>query len=269
MSNFDPYAEGYSPLNALWLGKSARLAYSTPAMIQTTALEWGFHHFHFFDRDGTQGFIMANDDAIVLAFRGTEPKCLRDWMTDARIVLVPGCGQGLVHRGFWDGINRVWDEVSAKLKEFGSAGQPILVTGHSLGAALATLAAAKLQAQGQSVQSLYNFGSPRVGNQNFARWFDAHLKTRTFRFVNNSDLVTRVVPRAMFYAHVGRFVYFDSVGNMFEDMKFWNLFLERVKGGIEDFLQDNIKDHDMGLYEKNLLQNINKMLAARVAAATH
>lgn len=89
----------------------------------------------------------------------------------------------------------------------------ILLTGHSLGGALATLCAYELAhleladaAASGGVERLvvYNFGSPRVGSGAFASHFDASLPD-AWRVVNAADLIPRV-PRLLGYAHVGHSV---------------------------------------------------------------
>jgi len=98
----------------------------------------------------------------------------------------------------------------------------ILLTGHSLGGALATLCAYELahlelaDAGEAGVERLvvYNFGSPRVGSGAFASHFDASLPD-AWRVVNAADLVPRV-PRLMGYAHVGHAVPLRSDGT-FDD----------------------------------------------------
>jgi triacylglycerol lipase len=264
MSNFVPYSTGYSPLNAFWLAKAARLAYQNPDGIQSiTAKEWEFGNFHFFDTGETQAYMIANQDLVVLAFRGTETYNLRDWMTDFKIRMVEVWGVGRVHRGFLAAIDHIWDEILSTLAKFRNDNQALLITGHSLGAALATLAAAKLNMNGLPVDGLYTFGSPRVGNIAFAEWFNADFRTKAFRFVNNNDVITRIPPRSLGYNHVGTFLYFDVLGNVHHDIRLWDKFLETIKGSIDDFLKpgpDASKDHDMGLYEKNLLLNVNTVL---------
>jgi triacylglycerol lipase len=260
MSRFNPIASGYSAQNAIGLAAAAQLAYQGPDTIRKTALAWGFPTVHCFDTGSTQAYLMGNDDLIVLAFRGTEMRCLRDWMTDARILLVDGVRNGKVHRGFMIATNVIGMELMAKLMTCRTRNQPVLLTGHSLGAALATLTAAKLREQNYAIDGLYTFGSPRVGDKKFAAWFNQDFGTKAFRFVNNNDVVTRVVPRALGYDHVGNCLYFDEKGRLQRDRRFWDQFLERLQGGIDDFLKPNMThfaDHDMGLYTKRLEQNAN------------
>jgi triacylglycerol lipase len=257
--DFDSKASGYSTRNALGLAKAARLAYQMPDAIAKAVKDWGdFTNFHFFSARETQAYLAGNDELVVLAFRGTQSDHLRDWMTDAKILLTSGCG-GKVHRGFFEAVNWVWPELLLQLPKFRQNNQRLLVTGHSLGAALATLTTAKLREVNQPVDGLYTFGSPRVGDKKFADHFDAAYSTKTFRFVNNNDVVTRIVPRAMAYSHVSRCLYFDAKRKLQDDILFWEKFLENVQGSMDDFLKpglDTFKDHDMGLYENNLRANL-------------
>jgi len=88
--------------------------------------------------------------------------------------------------------------------------QSLWLTGHSLGAALATLRMASLGEEAKQVNGLYTFGQLRVGGKTIARNFDLDLKSRMFRFVNNNDVVTRVPTREMGFCHVGQVIMFDA-----------------------------------------------------------
>lgn len=257
--SFNPNTTRYDPQNALWLGKAAQLAYDDEKKIKSEVGKWGFRKkFHFFQKRETQAFLIGNATMILVAFRGTEPTKLKDWMTDVDFDLVDGPA-GKVHHGFWGALNDVWREIYASIKEHQNKGQSLWFTGHSLGAALATLAVAKLRLKvDKPVNGLYTFGQPRTGDRDFARAFNADFKAQTFRFVNNNDAVTRVPLRAMTYSHVGRFLYFDNNGNLQDDIHWWGKLLDRVKGRIDDFLTpgtDGIKDHSMDRYVKNLKKN--------------
>mgnify|MGYP002780822186 CR=1 FL=1 len=268
VKHFDPGAVGYSSTNALWLGQAARLAYRDPAMIEASIRTWEFQQFCFFDRDATQAFLLSNSEVIVLAFRGTQMRCLRDWMTDIRFSLVPSCG-GQVHRGFSLALDLIWDEVMAQLNRCHSSQKAIFVTGHSLGAGLATLAASRLQNKDHNVHSLYTFGSPRVGDREFERCFTAEMGLRTFRFVNHNDVITQIPPRSLGYRHVGLVLYFDSTGVLRPDIRYWDKFLETVEGGFYDLFDpgiDLIQDHDMEEYAKNLVSNIDPQLNLDLSA---
>ena len=137
-----------------------------------------------------------------------------------------------------------------------NSAQPLWITGHSLGGALATLAAARFALEmDKPVRGIYTFGQPRVGDREFARIFDAELKQRFFRFVNNSDIVTRIPTRELFFSHVGSLRFFDSNGDIFDDVSWWQEFLETIKGTLKqhiDLIPANIGNHKMERYIQNI-----------------
>ncbi|MCA1978975.1 MAG: lipase family protein [Thiobacillus sp.] len=250
--SFQPATARYHGDNAVALSRAARLAYNSAAEAEPLARQWGFAHFRFLDRRETQGLVMANDAAIVVAFRGTEPAKLRDWMSDLDTQFCDG-PFGRVHNGFQLALAHVWDELDRCVAEFQDRGQSLWITGHSLGAALATLAAARWRARDKPVHGLYSFGGPRVGDRAFERAFDQDFGARNFRFVNNCDLVTRVPLRAMGYSHAGTLLYFDSKGRLQSDPGFWDAFLNRMQGRIDDLGKmgpADLKQHSIDQYVK-------------------
>jgi triacylglycerol lipase len=260
---FNAETTKYDPVNAYWCGKAAQLAYRDGEEWKSTVRQWGFDRCHFLDCDDTQAHVAGNDRMMLLAFRGTEPGILRDWITDAGTRFCDG-PFGRVHEGFQKGLKCVWDELTRTILEFQDAGQSLWFTGHSLGAALATLAVAHLRAppNDKPVYGLYTFGQPRVGDREFEQRFNADFKSRCFRFVNvnNNDLVTRVPHRVGGFSHVGTFLYFDREGKLHDDLGYWYRFLDRVQGSIDDLGRlgpDQIRDHDMTAgYLAQLARNI-------------
>ena len=150
------------------------------------------------DETGTQAFLATNGKYAILAFRGTE-KNWRDVQTDllARRVKT---SSGQVHSGFRTAYESVAKEIEPWLQRIGR--QPLYITGHSLGAALATVATASLEAnphfEGQ-IAACYTFGSPRVASAEY----DPNIKTSLFRVVNTTDIVTIVPLIAMGFVHAG------------------------------------------------------------------
>lgn len=96
----------------------------------------------------------------------------------------------------------------------GAASHSIEVTGHSLGAALATLYAAEstLTNKIPTVQALYTFASPMIGDPDFVNRFNA-LKLNSWRVINQQDIV-RILPPGPFYRHVNTEVPYDSRGKV-------------------------------------------------------
>lgn len=249
---FDANATTYTLANAYWLAQASNIAYAEKDRIQPEAAKLGLDRFEFLSKGDTEGFVAANEQIIVVAFRGTEPTHVQDILTDARIHKVAG-PLGVMHRGFLRGFELVKDDMLAAIGRFRNADRPqsLWCTGHSLGAALAVVAVAALLAGGQTVEGLYNFGQPRVGDPAFADEFNRRFPGRHFRFVNNSDTVTRVPPREFGYRHTGELRYIDTAGRIQTDISLWRLFQDRVKGRMEDLLKpgtDGLKDHSMRLY---------------------
>jgi triacylglycerol lipase len=250
--NFQPATALYQGENAVALASTARLAYNDSATIASLAVQWGFPRWRFIERRETQCLVMANHSAIVVAFRGTEPDKLKDWMSDLDTQFVDG-PLGRVHNGFNMALSHVWEDINGCVAEFQDQGQSLWLTGHSLGAALASLAAAHWRGRDKPVHGLYIFGSPRVGDRVFERSFDQDFGARNFRFVNNADLVTRVPLRTMGFSHVGTLLYFTDKGKLMGDPGLWDAFLNRMQGRIEDLGSmgpADLKQHSIDQYVK-------------------
>jgi len=181
----------------------------------------------------TQGFLTWNDRHVVLAFRGTQE--WTDVLTDldARPRAVEGAK---IHSGFADAYDSIANTVSGLVKKRLGRGKLLWITGHSLGGALATLAAARLGAE-LAPNAVYTFGQPAVGDATFG----ASYRWPHFRFVNNQDPVPLVplqmplgnflsrilavigwapsLPEVlrMVFKHVGTPSFFDGNGNLISE----------------------------------------------------
>ena len=220
----------FSLPNALFLAHAADLAYQPESKIKQIVQDsWYFPYARFFEQRDTQAFLASNDEHMVLSFRGTEKTSFEDWQTDGDVDLVK-YNNGNVHRGFLKALTLVWSQIQEVMSDAQQPSQHRLwVTGHSLGGALATLAVDRFIGEGREVHGLYTFGQPRVGNEVFADHFDKKIKHRTFRFVNNEDVVTRLPPRLLGYRHVGSVKYFDNDGVLHGGIKWWRRFLNRLE----------------------------------------
>ena len=262
MLNFNPHTTQFDHVNGLALGEAANLAYADAGAVRSRAAEWRMDATFIEDAGtDTQCFVTAGARAIFVAFRGTQPKQLQDVLTDASIKHVDH-PFGKVHGGFNKSFRSVWTQVKDQIRAYQTRGQSVWFTGHSLGAALATLAAAEMMVDDRPVHGLYTFGQPRVGDPDFADRFNQRIGGSAFRYVNNNDIVTRVPPRhvpalKLEYRHVGAMKYFDSEGVLHEDRARWFRFLDTVQATFDDFkalLKENVGDHEMSLYLDNLEQ---------------
>ena len=156
--------------------------------------------------DNTQVYVAENDQAIVVAFRGSEAPTtldgLKDWLlTNANNYLILPEGQSgtdfaaagvgaRFHRGFLDALAMVWEPLFAPwTRRRRSKERPLWVTGHSLGGAIALLAAWRFQRNFLSVQEIVTFGAPMIGNDAAARAFEQEFAGKIYRYVDMEDVV--------------------------------------------------------------------------------
>lgn len=192
----------------------ARLAYfrfeDDPAPLKAALNALGLAQVGLFNDPamGSQGFAAMDAAGTAwIAFRGTQPDSLKDLATDARAWQREWPGGGRVHAGFaraWLGAE---DGLAGQVVRWLGERQAvrIVATGHSLGAALATLLAA-----GDERAELVTFGSPRVGDRAFAARFAGRAARR---YVDCCDLITRVPPGPL-YTHFGKLKYADRHGRL-------------------------------------------------------
>ena len=217
---FEPRATSFSRINAQILAQASAIAYHQPAEASKWAAISGFTGpFDFFDNADTQGFVAESPDAIVVAFRGTQPNRPMDWFVDFRATSGPWAHNvGHVHDGFYSALRNVWGVTLASgeilpRRLLNRADKTIWITGHSLGGALAELCAAQAMFVSKiPVQGVYTFGQPRVGNKDFADALNAELGSGIFRFVNDRDIVPRVPLFTMGFCHYGGLRSFDHTG---------------------------------------------------------
>ncbi len=157
-----------------------------------------------FDRDGTQAMLVRLELGLVLVFRGSEALSIKDIKADMDCVSVRSDTGGRAHRGFQQSFQLVFSEIKAVLAAYPE--EPLILTGHSMGGALATLAARELNHSG-GMAACYTFGAPRVGDE---EWVSA-LKTPLYRLVNAADCVTMLPPGSEVISFIGWLVQFVPV----------------------------------------------------------
>ncbi|KAL0038251.1 hypothetical protein WJX79_010181 [Trebouxia sp. C0005] len=214
-----------------------------PATAQKTVLDLAFA-MNMYDLTGSELFCEVkrdtrclmgwSDSTVVLAFRGTASMTnalsdLQAW----RVAHPPARGHNwlfsrpLVHLGFlrsWLAgafndkvVNRTMEVVNSRKPASGKL--QILITGHSLGGAFATLAAYDIckQLQGSSQQDVevrcYIFGAPRTGNHAFAADYN-RVVPDTWSIINDQDVVTRGGKFVVLYKRPGKRVIVNNEGRM-------------------------------------------------------
>jgi predicted lipase len=100
------------------------------------------------------------------------------------------------HMGFIKALADIWQPVSEAVATVRQKNdRPLWITGHSLGGALALLAAWRFKRKFVPVHQVYTFGAPMIGNDLAAQAFDRELPDRIFRYVNSPDPVP-MLPRS-------------------------------------------------------------------------
>ena len=194
--------------------------------------------------------ILDCQNARVIAFRGS--MTAQDWLTDFECARTKTGGGEEIHHGFLDAIISLGQDLIARAAW---SQPPLFVTGHSLGGALALLAAQLLERGGQPVAAVYTFGGPRVGNGAFAAGYDARLGDRTYRVVNEEDIVPRVPGWLMGYRHVGQEIFLPSIGGMKTNPSVWGKMVSDVVGTYLDWKRGRIAqlaDHAIARYQARL-----------------
>jgi triacylglycerol lipase len=154
----------------------------------------------------TQVVISASDDVLLVSFAGSEMPWeeggIRDWVsTDFRAWWHkpdwqrpnPHCKAYRVHKGFDTAVDVVYAELRDTVRTHLTPRRKLWITGHSLGGALANIAALRLRLDGFAIQGVHTYGAPRVGNACFTKVYRP-LEARTQRWLAAHDPVPRTPP---------------------------------------------------------------------------
>lgn len=190
---------------AIVLARAAKLAYGSDAVPIAQALGLGavavFPDPLWWPLPNTQGFWFRQGGVAALVFRGTmNTRHLRD---NLRFLPPkhPNHPWGKVHPGFLGSFEAVIDTVVRPFAAAAQGADTVWLSGHSLGGALAVLAAAWLRIHTGLQPALLTFGQPMPGLPDFCQRFDAELPDRLTRLINRRDIVPRLP--GLGYAHAG------------------------------------------------------------------
>lgn len=269
----------YDHETAILLAKFSDEAYKAKDEFNIPNYEFKFVQNEKFIND-TQVYVAKHSQQpiIVIAFRGTEMNW-KDWLTDVHFLssgytyskwfkkwLITLFSLKRVHSGFFNAYKTVRSDVYNEVKKLlpdNLIEAKVLVTGHSLGATLATLCALDLKEKYPQLDiNLYTYGSPRVGNKHFVNYFKKKIKV-SWRIVNDKDIVPSVPPRFSFlkqwigYRHIPHFKFIDSNGQYVENQAAEEIITSPLKL-IEDTLntifvdKEPLNDHYSGKYYDRL-----------------
>lgn len=172
------------------------------------------YHAATVDAPGTDTQVLVTEKGVTcFSFRGTSD--FRDALTDANILLTGApdlpVREGRLHHGCVRAVESVIPQLAKICRELPD-GQPLYFTGHSLGGALAPLAAYLLALEGFNVAGVITFAGMRFADPVFRRNYHRVLGDRTWRVVAQYDVVPHLpLPGWLLpYRHVGTEVYLKT-----------------------------------------------------------
>ena len=189
--------------------------------------------------------IFSNDIDVVIAFRGTYniPNVIED--IDAEKI-TDGNLPGKVHKGFLDDFDLLWPQIIPLIE----SGKNVWGTGHSLGGAMAGIAAVRAaRREGPNLSGLVTFGQPRIGDSKYI----ANLETPTIRCVNHLDIVPHVPTVWMGFTHFGKEFYIDGNGCVAEVTIVTRA--KNVLASILAIIKHSYDDHNIINYRAGIVRN--------------
>jgi triacylglycerol lipase len=187
----------YDRNRAIELGKLVDFAYQQYGNRANAAFAWqppGYQIVQVLTRTQPApavpfGYVATQGTARYVVIRGTEQPL--EWLDDELIKPIGfRSGWGSTTFGFLEIYNQISPQILGAVRQLRAqnAFTEIFVTGHSLGAALAQLAAADILFDTFVIPTLYTFCGPRAGDAAFVSTFQAS-KIESWRIFNTEDIV--------------------------------------------------------------------------------
>ncbi|GAB5407343.1 MAG: hypothetical protein Aurels2KO_55740 [Aureliella sp.] len=215
-----PIVHGLEPLRQHWdseaspvwpaariMGELSELAYLPPIEAIRKYEALGFENCVVLSHNSMIGYVVNQNDILVVVFRGTNPPELSDWFVNLNSVST-STPNGPIHRGFKSAYLSLKPQLIAAVRACDA--KHIWVTGHSLGGALALACVQDLEeGERMHIDGIVTFGQPMVAKGDLAKHLDDALIGRYVRFVNRTDVVPRV---PLSFSPCGRLVWFTDNG---------------------------------------------------------
>lgn len=224
----------------------SREAYTDPDVFKKYLFKRVIMHtdLKYFNVDGAQAYGIQCAEHTMIIFRGTEPTVLTDVVADIKAWPRDSETCGNVHAGFKAELDKLYPQIKAWIDTLES--NKLIIAGHSLGAAMATLFTAREHVRGKTC-TLYTIGSPRVGDREWAAQFK---NINAYRFVNTNDIVT-TVPFG-YYVHVGTLHYLTYTGDVKVGISWYNRTIDKIRGRLRALKKkqffSGLYDHHTDLY---------------------
>ena len=210
------------------------------------------------EKTDIQGFIAKENKSMYIAFRGANT--VKDYLRDLDLLYMnyPPSKRLFfkpkVHMGFFKGYESVKPDIVNTINANPDI-ENLIVTGHSMGAALAVYCAFDMKREFNTRNlsiSLYTFGCPEVGNGSFIKRFKKKMTT-SYRVVNDEDIVAKINLPGL--THVQTMVLLNDKGITINPSKVTR-FKEVIDDPIAIITGEAVKDHLSKNYVK-ALEEIN------------
>lgn len=263
MKRVDPFNIKLNAGTAYWMARFSKAAYTRmndgspdAAMILTElqAEDQDIADVIAFHNESSSAILVEHAEYFALAFRGTDE--VRDWIDNINTIPLAALF-GKFHRGFYTSLERIWPKIvnyyqtrRLELRQIDDKPKGLFLTGHSLGGAMATIAASRLIEKDYPFTGVYTFGQPRAVTASTADTFNIRARSRFYRFQNNNDIVTRLPARMMGYSHVGTYMHILQNKTIVNDPGLWLQFLD-----FKDGIADDIQDRDFATFEDHRMED--------------
>jgi triacylglycerol lipase len=169
---------------------------------------------HLVRLTGPFGVVASSSDACVVAFVTSDPLCAAHWRAD----IAHRLSKRNIYRGFEWTIDALWPKLTEEIAACMRNRQKLFFTGHSMGGALAIIAAYRARVElNATATAVYTFGGVRPGGEDFASRYP--LGAITYRLVYGDDALAAWPPLGMGYRHVGKLLH-CSRGQTFAEASF-------------------------------------------------
>lgn len=234
-----------------FFAKISCFCYNNTAFMRASFEDY-FSNITYYGHKGADAYVLENDTDMVIVCRGTEVKQISDIKADLSISKTT-TAHGKLHIGFNHYVDKIWISILSRGVDAKKANKKVWFTGHSLGAAMATIMAYRFANYDMvpTPSGLFTYGSPRVGDRTFINYFNT-LPFEHHRWVNDGDVVTKIPFAPLFY-HCGTMHHIDSKGNVvlnyertFNPLRLLGLtspraLLNMVIGDVKDHGSDNYR----------------------------
>jgi len=197
--------------------------------------------------------ISRQSNSIIVALRGTIEQAVSNLIEDIYILPRVAAWQGhpgvpsevYIHPGFWKTWNLlkpgIIQGIAAAKAKYNTT--EVTFTGHSLGGAIATVAAMDYWATTGHVAKVITFGCPRVGNYYFAHFYEKIFGKNSMRFVNHNDFIPHLPLEDMGYYHTSAEHWFQNGTQSFRSCTI--LGEDPTCSDQLSYWQWNLKDHTL------------------------